>query len=67
MKQPEYTEGPKARENFEQGMKALFKIPKDEVVTSREELKEEACFSRSFLRESCLAVRGATCGHCACS
>jgi hypothetical protein len=29
---PEYSEGPKAQENFEEGMKALFKIPKDEVV-----------------------------------
>jgi hypothetical protein len=29
---PEYVEGPKAAENFEQGMKALFKVPKDEVV-----------------------------------
>ncbi len=29
---PEYTEGPKAQENFERGMKALFKIPKGDVV-----------------------------------
>jgi ribosomal protein S27AE len=29
---PKYTEGPKAQENFEEGMKALFKVPKDEVV-----------------------------------
>jgi hypothetical protein len=28
----EYLEGPKAAENFEQGMKALFKVPKAEVV-----------------------------------
>lgn len=28
MKQPEYIEGPKARENFERGMIALFKVPK---------------------------------------
>jgi hypothetical protein len=25
---PEYTEGPKATENFEKGMKALFKVSK---------------------------------------
>jgi len=25
---PEYTEGPEALENFERGMKALFKAPK---------------------------------------
>jgi hypothetical protein len=28
MKQPEYIEGPGALENFERGMKALFKVPK---------------------------------------
>ena len=28
MKQPEYTEGPEALENFERGMIALFKVPK---------------------------------------
>jgi hypothetical protein len=28
MKQPEYTEGPEAQENFERGMKALFRVPK---------------------------------------
>jgi hypothetical protein len=29
---PEYVEGRQATENFEKGMKALFKVPKDEVV-----------------------------------
>jgi hypothetical protein len=28
MKRPEYTEGPKALENFERGMTALFKVSK---------------------------------------
>jgi hypothetical protein len=28
MKQPEYTEGREATENFERGMKALFRVPK---------------------------------------
>jgi hypothetical protein len=32
MKTPEYREGPEATENFEEGMKALFSVPKDEVV-----------------------------------
>jgi hypothetical protein len=32
MKEPEYTEGPEALENFKEGMKALFKVPKDSVV-----------------------------------
>ena len=31
MKEPEYIEGRQARENFEEGMKALFKVPKDVV------------------------------------
>lgn len=32
MKQPEYVEGKQATENFEEGMKALFKVPKGSVV-----------------------------------
>jgi hypothetical protein len=32
MKEPEYIEGPKALENFEQGMITLFKVPKAKVV-----------------------------------
>ncbi|MFZ3262826.1 MAG: hypothetical protein WA172_02400 [Terriglobales bacterium] len=35
MKQPEYIEGPKALENFERGMIALFKVPKPAVGTAR--------------------------------
>jgi hypothetical protein len=31
MKQPEYIEGPKARENFERGMIALFKVTKPAI------------------------------------
>ena len=32
MKQPEYIEGPKARENFERGMIALFKVTKTAIA-----------------------------------
>jgi hypothetical protein len=32
MKQAQYREGVQATENFEEGMKALFKVPKDAVV-----------------------------------
>jgi hypothetical protein len=32
MKQCEYIEGAEARENFEEGMKALFKVPKEKVA-----------------------------------
>lgn len=35
MKEPEYTEGPKALENFERGMIALFKVPKPAVGAAR--------------------------------
>jgi hypothetical protein len=35
----EYTEGTKATENFEEGMKALFKVPKDEVVKAEKKKK----------------------------
>jgi hypothetical protein len=33
---PEYTEGPKALENFERGMKALFKAPKVELPRKKQ-------------------------------
>jgi len=32
MKEREYTEGPEAVENFERGMKALFKAPQGAIV-----------------------------------
>lgn len=37
MKTPEYIEGPKARENFERGMIALFKVPKEAIGKARKE------------------------------
>jgi vesicle coat complex subunit len=40
MKQPEYVEGPKATENFEEGMKALFNVPKDAVVKAEKRRKK---------------------------
>jgi hypothetical protein len=44
MKTPEYTEGPKAQENFERGMKALFKVPKANIVQREKQAK-----ARNFL------------------
>jgi hypothetical protein len=41
MKQPEYTEGSKAQENFEEGMKALFNVPKDVVVKAEKKRKKK--------------------------
>ena len=38
-KEPEYTEGPKAQENFEEGMEALFNVPKDAVVRAEKKAK----------------------------
>jgi hypothetical protein len=35
MKEPEYIEGRQARENFERGMVALFKIPKTAIGKAR--------------------------------
>jgi hypothetical protein len=32
MKEPEYIEGREATRNFEDGMKSIFKVPKDAVV-----------------------------------
>jgi hypothetical protein len=44
MKQPEYREGPKATENFEEGMKALFTVPKDAVVKAEKRARKgKAC------------------------
>jgi hypothetical protein len=45
MKQPEYIEGTRASEKFEEGMKALFKVPKGEVVKA-EKRKKRARVSR---------------------
>jgi hypothetical protein len=41
MKQPEYIEGPKAQENFEEGMRALFNAPKDAVVKAEKKAKKK--------------------------
>jgi hypothetical protein len=35
MKEPEYIEGPEARERFERGMAALFKVPKTAIGKAR--------------------------------
>jgi hypothetical protein len=38
---PDYTEGTKATENFEEGMKTLFKVPKDAVVKAEKKAKKK--------------------------
>jgi hypothetical protein len=42
MKEPEYTEGSKATENFERGMKALFKVPKAAIVQAKKKKQKES-------------------------
>jgi hypothetical protein len=51
MKKPEYTEGPKATENFEEGMKALFKVPKDAVVKAEKRRKKKASSRAQSVRK----------------
>jgi hypothetical protein len=47
---PEYTEGPKALENFERGMKALFKVPKAAVVQAEKKKQKKASSLRKAKR-----------------
>jgi hypothetical protein len=35
MKEPEYIEGPEALENFTEGMKAVFQVPKAAIVAPK--------------------------------
>jgi hypothetical protein len=48
MKNSEYVEGAKATETFEEGMKALFKVPKDEVVKAEKKAKKKRTRSSSL-------------------
>ncbi len=47
----EYTEGAKALENFEEGMKAIFKAPKAEVVKAETKQKKKRAYRASYLRK----------------
>ena len=44
---PEYIEGKRAQENFEEGMKSLFKVPKDEVVQAEKRKKQKRASRRA--------------------
>jgi hypothetical protein len=46
MKQTEYVEGPQAQENFEEGMKALFRVSKDAVVKAEKKQAKKRASSR---------------------
>ena len=41
MREREYVEGEKATENFEEGMKSLFNVPKGEVVQAEKKTKKK--------------------------
>ncbi len=45
---PTYAEGRGATENFEEGMKALFKVPKDAVVQAEKKAKKKRTRSSSL-------------------
>jgi hypothetical protein len=51
MKQPEYKEGPEAQENFEEGMKALFSVPKDAVVRAEKKAKKKRASRAQSVRK----------------
>jgi hypothetical protein len=45
MRQSEYAEGKRAQENFEEGMKALFRVPKDKVAKAEKKAKKKRALS----------------------
>ena len=51
VKQLEYVEGPRAVENFEEGMKALFNVPKDSVVKAEKKAKKKRVSRSASLRK----------------
>ena len=51
IKEPEYIEGSKAQQNFEEGMKALFTVPKDEVVKAERKAKRKRASRAQSVRK----------------
>lgn len=51
MKEPKYAEGNEATRNFEEGMKALFKVPKDAVVKAEQKAKRKRAARKPSPRE----------------
>lgn len=51
MKPREYTEGPEAQKNFEEGMKALFNVPKDAVVKAEKKKRKKASSRAQSVRK----------------
>ena len=63
MKQPEYIEGRQATENFEEGMKALFKVPKDLVGEGEGQARGPSTSGRRCSEDRVTAVSGALMGR----
>lgn len=51
MKEPVYIEGQAAQENFEEGMKALFRVPKGEVVKAEQKAKRKRAARAGSVRK----------------
>jgi len=51
MRQLEYVEGQKAQDNFEEGMKVLFKVPKDAVVKAEKRRKKKKASGAQSVRK----------------
>lgn len=54
----EYIEGKQASANFEQGMKALFKVPKDAVVKAEKRKKKSRASRAQSVRKPRLSDKG---------
>ena len=51
MKEPEYIEEDQATKNFEEGMKALFNVSKDEVVKAEKKAQKKRASRRDSQRK----------------
>lgn len=55
MKISQYIEGKEAQGNFEEGMKALFNVPKDSVVKAEKAKKRKKASLRASLHKPTIA------------
>jgi len=51
MKKPEYIEGNEAQRNFEEGIKSLFKVPKDSFVQAEKKRKRKRAVRDQSVRK----------------
>ncbi len=50
MPMPEYREGPEAKERFERGMKALFQVPKADILKKQKKQASKSATLRKSKR-----------------